>query len=119
MVDYHGGNFLTKVVPMKSSAQQRPTFFVLAAQINSRTTEKNPNEFSLAVFESLHDGSAPITVHNVPTVKSVLSSKGLHTLDSSPPDSYLGQSLLMISLDVVVHLRLLCDEIHNVRASII
>ena len=50
MVDYHGGNFLTKVVPLKSSAQQRPTFLVLAAQINSRTVEEDLNNFLYSVL---------------------------------------------------------------------
>ena len=106
MVDNHGGNFLTKVVPLKSSEYQRPTILVLASQINPRTTEENSEYFSLSSHESLHVGSVPITVRNIPTVTSLLSSEGLHTFDSYPPDSCLGQSNTIVSPDVEVHLRL-------------
>ena len=47
MIDNHRGNFLTKILPLKSSEKQRPTILVLAAQVNSRTTEEDLHDLSV------------------------------------------------------------------------
>ena len=50
-------------------------------------------------------------VRNIPAVKCVQGSEGLHiyrTIDSS-----MSQSLTILSLDIVVHVWLLCDNFHN------
>ena len=76
-------------------------------KINPRTSGKDGSYLCIALSDTPHDGSVSLTVRNIPAVKTLLSSESLHTLHTSPADSYLGQSNTMLSLDIVVNIWLL------------
>ena len=124
-------DFLTKFTSLNSSEDQGPAFTVPAGQINPRTSEEDLHYFPIALLDSVHDRRVCFEIETtnwrkfatfvlkVPAVKSFLSSEILHRLwftskPASCPHSYLGQSLPILSSDIVVNVWLLHYDVHNV-----
>ena len=110
-------DFITYIPLLNSSEDQRPTFPVPAAQINSRTSQEDLEYFCLVRPKSPHDRSVSMPVRNIPGVTSLLSCESLHTFHISFHESSMGQSYTMLSLDIVVNVWLLHYDVHNVGVA--